>query len=76
MANVTAVDDLSSSLFTLYPADASLPVASDLNINPSLNIANLAIVKLASGGASPGALDLYNDLGSVNAILDVAGWFA
>jgi hypothetical protein len=51
-------------------------VASDLNINPSLNIANLAIVKLASGGASPGALNLYNDLGSVNAILDVAGWFA
>jgi hypothetical protein len=71
IANVTAVAGTSGTLFILYPAGISQPLASDLNINASQNVANLGIVQLSASGE----LDLYNDLGTIDAIVDVAGWF-
>ena len=71
IANVTAVNGTSGTIFTLYPAGVSRPLASDLNINASQNVANLGIVQLSSSGA----FDLYNDLGTINAVVDIAGWF-
>jgi hypothetical protein len=71
IANVTAVAGTSETYFTLYPASASQPLASDLNVNASQNCPNLVIVQLSSSGD----VDLYNSLGYINAILDVAGWF-
>jgi hypothetical protein len=71
IANVTAVNGTAGTLFTLYPAGIALPLASDLNINASQNIPNLVIVQLSSSGA----VDLFNDLGTINAVVDVAGWF-
>jgi hypothetical protein len=39
-------------------------------------IANLAIVGIGqTAGPTLGDVDLYNGLGDINAILDVAGWF-
>jgi hypothetical protein len=61
--------------FTLYPADVSLPTASDLNVNAGQNTPNLVIVQLATTGPDAGAVDLYNLQGSIDAIVDVAGWF-
>jgi hypothetical protein len=71
IANVTAVNGTASTFFTLYPASGSPPVASDLNVAGAQNRANLVIV-----GLSAGDVDLYNDLGTINAIVDVEGWFA
>ena len=71
IANVTAVAGSSYTYFTLYPSDVTRPLASDLNVNASQNCPNLVIVQLSSTGS----VDLYNSLGSINAILDVAGWF-
>jgi len=71
IANVTAVNGTAGTLFTLYPAGIALLLASDLNINASQNIPNLVIVQLSSSGA----VDLFNDLGTINAVVDVAGWF-
>jgi hypothetical protein len=75
IANVTAVSGSAFTYFTLYPANVALPNASDLNVSPQQNTPNLCIVQLASTGSSAGEMDLFNDLGSINAIVDVAGWF-
>ena len=76
VANLTGVAGSASTYFTLYPSDdAQRPLASDLNPGAGKAIANLAIVALATTGGSTGDIDLYNAVGSINAILDVAGWF-
>jgi hypothetical protein len=66
---------MSPPYFTLYPANVSLPTASDLNVNANQNTPNLVIVQLATTGGNAGAVDLYNSLGTINAVVDVAGWF-
>ena len=79
VANLTGVAGSSATYLTLYPSDeASPPRASDLNPTAGEVIANLAITSLAQTGTSTtpaGNVKLYNALGSINAILDVAGWF-
>jgi hypothetical protein len=79
VANLTAVAGTSATVLTLYPSDlASPPKASDLNPTAGEVIANLAITSLAQTATSTapaGNVKLYNALGSINAILDVAGWF-
>ena len=72
VANVTAVVGTAGTFFTLYPTNVSRPLASDLNPGAGQIVPNLCIVLL---GGSPGALDLYNAAGTINAIVDVAGWF-
>jgi hypothetical protein len=71
IANVTAVFGTAPTFFTLYPASGSPPLASDLNVAGGQNRANLAIVGLSASGN----IDLYNNLGTINAIVDVEGWF-
>jgi hypothetical protein len=75
IANLTAVIGSQPTLLTLYPADVSpKPNASDLNLNPGVALPNLVVVGLASG-AHLGDLNLFNAVGSINAVLDVEGWF-
>ncbi len=75
IANLTAVGGSRPTLLTLYPADVSpKPNASDLNVNPGVALPNLVAVGLASG-AHVGDLNLFNAMGSINAALDVDGWF-
>jgi hypothetical protein len=76
VANLTGVSGTVSTYFTLYPSDvAHRPLASDLNPGAGKAVANLAIVALATTGGSTGDVDLYNAVGDINAVLDVAGWF-
>ena len=75
IANVTAVSGTAFTYFTLYPANVALPNASDLNVSPQQNTPNLAIVQLPATGGSAGEIDLYNNQGTIDAIVDVAGWF-
>jgi hypothetical protein len=59
----------------VYPADVNpRPNASDVNLNPGIALPNLVVVGLASGAPS-GDLNLFNAAGSINAVLDVDGWF-
>jgi hypothetical protein len=54
----------------------SRPQASDLNVNAGVTLPNLAVVQLdTSGDAHDGEIYLYNSAGSVNAIIDIEGWF-
>jgi hypothetical protein len=76
VANVTAVSGTNGTYFTVYPAgETSPPTASDLNVGPQQNTPNLVIAQLGSSGPGAGGVDLYNDLGTINAIVDVQGWF-
>ena len=76
IGNLTAVLGSSDTFLALYPADATLPNASDLNIRAGHILPNLVVVKLAAkGSSSAGSVDLYNSVGHVDAILDLEGWF-
>jgi hypothetical protein len=71
IANLTAVDGSAGTYLTAYPGGGATPLASDLNVSAGNNLPNLAVVELPGSGS----LDLYNSLGTIDAILDVAGWF-
>jgi hypothetical protein len=76
VANLTAVVSSASTYFALYPSDVvTRPRASDLNPVAGETIANLSIVGISQAGLSGGDVSLYNAAGTINAILDVAGWF-
>jgi Phosphoesterase family/IPT/TIG domain len=78
VANLTAVAGSTSTYLALYPSDAgSPPRTSDLNPAAGQVIANLAVVALATTGPDTvdGHVNLYNAVGHIDAILDVAGWF-
>lgn len=71
-ANVTATDTSQGSFYTLWPNDGSgRPNASDLNWTAGVTAANLAVTKLAADGS----LIIYNYFGSVDVIVDVAGYY-
>ena len=74
IANLTAVSPSTSTYLVAYPADVpSRPNASDLNIVSPV-LPNLVVVGL-SHLAPTGTIRLFNSNGSVNAALDVEGWF-
>ncbi len=75
IANVTAVSGTSFTYFTLYPSDVTQPNASDLNVGPGQITPNLVIVQLATTGGQAGNANLFNASGSINAIVDVSGYF-
>jgi GH25 family lysozyme M1 (1,4-beta-N-acetylmuramidase) len=77
IANLTAVAPTSRTYLTLYPANLlSVPTVSDLNLEAGSVLPNLAVVKLdTTVDANDGCVDLYNSAGSVNAIIDIEGWF-
>jgi IPT/TIG domain-containing protein len=77
IANLTAVVPTAATYLTLYPANLlRKPGASDLNVNAGVTLPNLAVVQLDTmGDAHDGEIYLYNSAGSVNAIIDIEGWF-
>jgi hypothetical protein len=77
IANLTAVAPTAACFLTLYPAYLTMrPGVSDLNLNAGVVLPNLAIVELdTTADAHDGEVYLYNSAGSVNAIIDIEGWF-
>ncbi len=68
--NATVTNTTARSFLTLFPADVLQPLASNLNWVPGQTVPNLVEVKL-----SPlGQIAVFNMFGSVDVILDVAGW--
>ena len=47
------------------------PTASNLNFGPGQTVPNLVIVKVGTNGN----VKIYNAVGSVHVIFDVAGWY-
>jgi IPT/TIG domain len=78
IANLTAIAPTQTTFLVLYPANLTntRPNASDLNLNAGVVLPNLAVVQLDTmGDARDGEVELYNSAGSVNAIIDIEGWF-
>ena len=69
--NVTVTNPTAASYLTVFPGDAALPVASDLNWTAGETVPNLVVVKLGADGT----VNVYNPAGSVDVIVDVVGYF-
>jgi hypothetical protein len=70
--NVTATEATTTSYLTVFPTATSRPLASNLNVGPRENVANLVIAKVGAGGK----VSVYNAAGSTHVIADVAGWYS
>jgi hypothetical protein len=68
--NVTVTNASAASYLTVYPSGLSRPLASNLNWTPGQTVANL--VEVAVG--QDGTITVYNALGTVDVVVDVAGW--
>jgi hypothetical protein len=75
--NVTAVNDVSSSLLTIYPTGTAQPRASNLNFSPRAASANLVTVALGQTSPSDAnrEINIFNAVGTVSVVADVQGYF-
>jgi hypothetical protein len=69
--NVTVTNPTAASYVTVWPAGASKPTASNLNMVAGQTVANMVIVKVGTGGR----IALANFAGATDVIIDVLGWF-
>ena len=75
VANLTAVAGSSFTFLSAYPADlTSAPNVSDVNVLAGAVLPNLTAVVLSTG-APAGDFKIFNALGTINAVVDVEGWF-
>lgn len=70
--NVTATGATAASHLTVWPADQTMPVASNLNFPAGATIANLVVAKVDPAGK----VKIFNNAGNVNVIADVVGYFS
>jgi len=70
--NVTAITPSASTFVTVYPGLLGRPGSSDLHVVPSTVATNLVVV----GVGSDGTINLFNDLGNINLIVDVLGYYS
>jgi len=78
VANLTAIAPTATTVEILYPGNLHpRPTVSDLNVNAGEVLPNLAVVEIDTVPADPndGKVYLYNSAGSVNAVIDIEGWF-
>ncbi len=59
------------TFLTAWRSGAARPLASDMNTGWGRDQANVAVV----GTGADGVIQVYNDAGSVQAIVDLQGWF-
>jgi hypothetical protein len=69
--NVTAADSTAPSFLTSWPTGVEKPFVSTLNPRPGVPVPNQAYLKLGTGGR----LDVYNNTGATNVVVDVFGYF-
>jgi hypothetical protein len=73
VANVTAVNATTGTFITVYPGNLSPPNAADINVPSFLPVNNLVLVGI---DPATGTINLFNDLGNVNLIVDVYGYYS
>jgi WD40-like Beta Propeller Repeat len=69
--NVTATGGTDETFLTVYPKGVARPNASSLNVLRGQTVPNLVVAPVSADGS----ISIFNSVGSVNAIVDVAGWF-
>jgi hypothetical protein len=71
VANVTASFGTNPSFLTVYPAGATMPLASNLNFGANQVVPNRVTV----GVGTVGQIEVYNHSGTVNVDVDVDGYY-
>jgi hypothetical protein len=71
VVNLTAVTPSNASYLIAYPAGATRPHVTSLNVLKNHNQANRLIVPIGTAGA----IDIYNASASVDIVVDVVGYF-
>jgi hypothetical protein len=69
--NATITNPSRGSFLTVYPSNAGLPGASNLNFTPGQTVPNLITVKVGANGR----VKIYNAAGQTHVIFDVVGWY-
>ena len=69
--NVTAVRPSTRTFLTVFPSGTP-PVVSDLNPPAGGTEPNLVVATVSAGGT----VSIYNDAGTVDVAVDVAGWYS
>ncbi len=69
--NVTVVSPSGPGFLTVYPSDATLPVASNLNFTAGQVVPNLVVARLGADGK----IKVYTNM-ATDFIVDVVGWYA
>jgi hypothetical protein len=72
--NVAVVQPTGSGYLTLYPSDQSAPLASTINFSFNQILCNNGLVRLGTDGKIK-ILPQVSGGGSVNVVIDVAGYF-
>lgn len=72
VATVTGAAATSNTYVTAYPHGSVRPLASNLNLRPGVDSADLVTVAVDSARA----IDLYVNQGTARLIVDVAGWYS
>jgi hypothetical protein len=78
---LTATQPTQASYLTAFPADQSLPNASNVNFEAGQTVPNLAIVRTSTASLpsglpqSQGWIAIYNRFGTTHVIVDVFGYF-
>jgi murein DD-endopeptidase MepM/ murein hydrolase activator NlpD len=72
LLNLTAAGPSDASFLTVYPTGTARPLASNLNTRANEDVANLVIAEIGVGGA----VDIYNDAGSTDVVVDVVGYLS
>ncbi len=70
--NVTAVGATNRTYLTVFPGSTVRPVASNLNIASAAPIPNQVVVPVGIDGS----ISVFNALGSVNVLADLAGYYS
>jgi YVTN family beta-propeller protein len=68
---VTVTQPAADGWLVVYPGDAGLPLASNLNYTAGATVPNLVVVPLDELGR----VRIYSSEGPVDVIVDVVGWF-
>jgi tripartite motif-containing protein 71 len=85
LINMTATTPSAGGWLTVFPADATIPTASNLNFVANQTVANLVVVKVGHGGGNEGKISVGNTAlptnpqppaGTVQVIGDVVGWYS
>ena len=69
VVNVTGVSPSADTFVTVFPRGTARPTTSTLNLKRAVNAPNLVTVKVTNGGIS-----LYNQAGTVDLLVDIAGY--
>jgi hypothetical protein len=74
VANVTVFNATTTTFVSVYPGPSggAVPGVSDLNVTSAQPVPNLVVVEVGSDGT----INLFNDQGSVNLIVDVTGYYS